>query len=363
MTRIFSACIVVVAACLNLGVACGPNVSLLPSTPVLKQPPGSTFSTAAVLQLDANGEATVSGAISGNKVDVYDLGPCEPGDRIRVTIQATPGSPLDPTAGLFNADGKLLFLNDDANLQAGRLESMIDHIIRVATEHCFLATTRSFFATESGGYGGVVAVERGGIVPTPSVQILLLDFRGGRITIPNVGTRTLPPFDAHDIDPAYDGTTDEIKSGIKASVLENFQGTGLRVMTTDEAARPPPGTFTTLYFGSFSQRAFGISEDVDHDNMNICDDGIIFTDNFSDPFARRPSVDGIAVAIGNVASHEAGHLLGLEHVAEVTALMDTTGTASTLLADQEFKVAPLDQSVFPIGEQDAPALLNKVIPP
>ena len=85
--------------------------------------------------------------------------------------------------------------------------------------------------------------------------------------------------------------------------------------------------------------------------------------NCSDPVARRPSVDGIAVATGNGASPEAGHLLGLEHVAEVTALMDTTGTASTLLADQEFKVAPLDQSVFPIGEQDAPALLNKVIPP
>lgn len=353
----------VVAACLVLGGSCNSNVSLLPPTNLLNQPPGSTFSSATVLRLDASGEATVSGIISGNKVDVYDLGACEPGDRIRVTIQAAPGSPVDPTAGLFNADGHLLFLNDDANLPAGRLESIIDHIVRVGTDHCFVATTRSFLATESGGYDGVVRVERGGSAPTPSVQILVLDFRGGRITIPNVGTRTLPPFDAHDIDPAYDGMTDQIKSGIKASVLENFEGTGLRVITTDEAALPLPGTFTTIYFGSFSQRAFGISQDVDHDNMNICDDGIIFTDNFSDPFARRPSVDGIAVAIGNVAAHEAGHLLGLEHVADVVALMDTTGTASTLLADQEFKVAPLDKSVFPIGEQDSPALLNKVIPP
>ena len=65
--------------------------------------------------------------------------------------------------------------------------------------------------------------------------------------------------------------------------------------------------------------AFGISEEVDHWNKNKSDKSIIFTNRFDEPFSPRPSVNGIGVAIGNVASHETGHLMGLEHVADAAS--------------------------------------------
>jgi len=59
-----------------------------------------------------------------------------------------------------------------------------------------------------------------------------------------------------------------------------------------------------------------------------------------------------------------GHLLGLNHVADIYDLMDTTGGASTLLLDQEFlRDSPLDSSVFPFGIQDAWLWLMETLGP
>lgn len=330
--------------------------------PGMSASPGTDFASAGRLILNDAGGANISGAITQGKVDVYDLGPCDPGDRIQVTIRAAANSLLDPTAALFNADGHLLTVNDDVDLSAGRLESVIDFVVAVATTHCYLAATRSFFTPDPGNYEGTVNITKGGAVPQAQMQTLVLDFRGGLVSIPGIPERTLDPFDAADINAAYAGMTDFIKAGIISTVRQDFQGTGLVIITSDDNPAPAPGSFSTLYFGGFNASAFGIAEDVDHENMNLCDDGLIFTNNFSDPFRPQPSTSGIATAIGNVAAHEAGHLLGLEHVADITALMDTTGTASTLLANQTFKISPLDITVFPFGEQNSPLLLERVIP-
>jgi hypothetical protein len=65
--------------------------------------------------------------------------------------------------------------------------------------------------------------------------------------------------------------------------------------------------------------------------------------------------------IGNVASHEFGHLLGLFHTRVPKDLMDTTGTAWDLVADQGFLRAELEPSVFPCGFEDSPARLNDAV--
>jgi len=323
---------------------------------------GSDFASATALSLNAQGKAVFSGTIAGSKVDVYDLGPCEPGDRIIVSVRPAVGSSLDPTIAVFNADQEVFALNDDADPAGGGFGSAIDDIVTIGSPHFYLAITKFFFANVGGSYDANVEIRRGQPIPTPGVQRLLLNFAGGSIDIRDEGTFTTGPFNAADIDGDYAGHTGRIKAKIVEVVRENFEGTGLQIFSTDDPAVPTESV-SVIYFGAFSRTKFGVAQAVDQANRDCCDDGIVFTDDFDKPFATKPSVDGIAIAIGNVASHEAGHLLGLNHVADVTDLMDTTGSASTLLADQEFKSAPLAPTIFPIGVQNGPALLQRVIPP
>ena len=340
------------------GMGCDPNMpgGTLPGAP------GDTFATAAAITLDSNGNAAFNGTITTNKAAVYDLGAVAPGDRIIASVGASTGSALDTTLAIFDAQGELFALNDDVDLSAGMLGSAIDDVVVTASTNFYLAVSKFFFDATGGAYEGTVRIERGGAMPSPAAQTLLLKFDGGTATIESEGTLNVDPFDAADIDAAYAGNTAAIKTKIVEIVREDFLGTGVQVVTTDENPVLTPGTFSTMYFGTFSSTKFGVADNVDQGNRDRCDDGIVFTDNFDDPFAAQPTTAGIGMAIGNVASHEAGHLLGLNHVGDIAALMDSTGTASTLLANQTFKTAPLTEQIFPIGTQNAPAILQRVVP-
>jgi len=312
--------------------------------------------------LDEAGEVTLTGTLStARRVHVYDLGPCEAGDRIVVSVDPAFGSVLDPVTAVFDANEEVFALNDDIDTEGGNYGSYIDEVVWIPSTHFYLAISMYYHDQTGGAYNAVVRIERGGGIVRPPVQALLLDFDGGSITILGEGTIEVDAFDAAKIDPAYDGQTEAIKAGIVETVRQNYSNTGIVVVTTDDAP-PAAGTFSTIYFGSYSPTKFGVAQGVDQGNRDRCDDGIVFTEQFDDPFASQPSVEGIGVAIGNVAAHEAGHLLGLNHVTDVTDLMDTTGSASTLLADQEFKTSPLHASVFPFGRQNGPAILNRVAP-
>lgn len=345
-----------------LGIAALAGCNLFPAGLIPgSDKPGEDLASAKQLDLDANNSATINGTITNAKANVFDLGPCAAGDRIVVTVDPTLNSPLDPITAIFDAAGELFAFNDDVDMMSGQLGSYIDEVVWDASDHFYLAISKFYRDSSGGDYQASVRIERGGTVQRPPVQVLLLDFTGGSVTIPGEGTVTCTAFDAADIGPSYAGLTDQIKAKIAETVRQNYRNTGLQIVTSDD---PPPaaGTFSTVRFGAYSADKFGIAQGVDQGNKNRCDDGVVFTDNFYVPFHTPPTADGIGIAIGNVAAHEAGHLLGLNHVADVTDLMDTTGTASTLLADQEFKTSPLDTSVFPFGSQNGPAMLNRVVP-
>jgi len=341
----------------------GPACDTLPAIPGGQIPtPGTGFSDAPPLPVADGSVLQFSGEIIRNSVDVFNLGAVLPGDRVIVTVQASSNSTLDPTVAVFDENGALFQLNDDVDLMNGRLDSRIDGVVTEASNSFFLAITKFFFDPQGGPYQATVEIRRGVGFQPPPTQVLLLNFAGGSITLPADGTFNLGPFDAADIDATYAGETALIKQTIIDTVVENFAGTGLQIVSSDDNAQLEPGTFSTIHFGAFSSTKFGAAQSVDVGNLDRCDDGIVFTDDFDNPFATQPTATGIAIAIGNVAAHEAGHLLGLHHVADVAALMDTTGTASTLLADQTFKTARLAMTVFPFGDQNAPAILSRVIP-
>lgn len=331
------------AGCVNLP---------LPFPPFTSRPAGRDFATAPLLDLDADGNARIQGNVGPGIVDVWDLGPMSAGDRVHLSVLTAIGSLLDPTAAFFDANRDLFAVNDDR--VGGGLDSFIDEAVREDTPHFYMAITASFYSSRSGDYLADLHVERGGPAPVPAKQKVLLYFGAvNNIHIDNVGNFTFNAFDGAQINPVYSGKTSEIKAGIVTAFRQNYVRFNVEALLSDDGW-PADGTdYSTIYFGGFSNTVFGISSEVDTWNANACDDGIIYTDSFDTAFAIQPSAAQIALAIGNVAAHEAGHLLGLSHTADVTDLMDTTGSASTLLLDQEFKRAILDRSIFPFGYQNS----------
>jgi hypothetical protein len=134
------------------------------------------------------------------------------------------------------------------------------------------------------------------------------------------------------------------------------------ILTTDDPPPPPGEMYSTIYFGGFDPSAFGLAEDVDLYNVDCCDDALIFTESFTPSvFTGVPTADEVGTAIGNVGSHEAGHVLGLNHTDDDLDLMDDQSSADVFLEDQEFMEAPLSDDIMSIGTQNGVLLLNEIV--
>lgn len=326
--------------------------------------PNGSFMQALPVLYDNDNLVKLQGSVERTgDLDVFELGALQAGDRIVVDLAGV-SDYFDPSIAVFDEDFSLFMDNDDVNTAARLYDSFIDQIVRHGGDQYYLVVGHSAFASpgwEVGNYRVTVTVEHGHEVPPPRAQIILLDFEGGLVGPDNLLVKTLPPFDAGAIDRVYEGQDEVIRAAIVASVLENFESYDVTIVT-DRAEVPLGEPYSTLMLGGHSQLAFGISEAVDHYNAEMGDVAIIFTEAF-DPakFSATPTARELGLAIGNIAVHEAGHLLGLNHVDDANAIMDGASPADTFLRDQNFIVGPLSSDVLPIGNQDAPLLLSEIV--
>ena len=327
--------------------------------------PNGAFPQAIVAVFDAGGSARLQGNVSTlGDLDVFELGGLNPGDRVTVDVD-TAGSALDVSVALFDDEQRLVFENDDRGGSGSRfLDSHVDWIVRHEGDPYYLVVTHSAFAAaerNTGNYRATARITGPQAVPQPMEQVVLLDFDGGVVDSPILGPLMLAPFNAASISPVYDGETQVVKDVILATFIQNFDRFNVTIRTTDDP--PPNGTMvSTIFFGGFDPGAFGISEGVDLYNADICDDAIVFTESFElQFFSLIPTAEQMGIAIGNVGSHEAGHLLGLNHVDDDLALMDDASAADAFLDNQEFMESPLSSDIMPIGVQDAVLLLSETV--
>jgi hypothetical protein len=331
--------------------------------------PNGSFSTAVIAVFDQDDVAELQGTVSARgDLDVFLLGSLNRGDRVRVDT-ATVGSSLDISIALFDDQQRLVLANDDRcgdPTQARCFDSVADLVIRHDGERYFLVVTGSAFAArgaEFGTYTVDVQLLRGGTAPAPVPQTLVLEFGGGAVDSPTLGTFVLDPFDAARIDPAYTGRTQTMRDAIVTAMRQNYERFNVTLLTGNDLL--PEGTrFSVIYFGGFNPTAFGLAESVDLYNVDRCDDAIIFTESFSiSQFSRTPTAEQMGLALGNIAAHEAGHLLGLNHVDDDLDLMDDRSPADVFLLDQEFKTSALSSDIMSIGVQDGVLLLNETVGP
>lgn len=343
------------------------DLSTLGSDTVVGEP-NDTFSQANSASIDSGGAATLVGEISAQgDMDVYDLGALSAGDQLIVDA-ATIGSNLDISLAVFDEQQKLVYSNDDRGGAFARfLDSFIQFITRHDSNRYYLVVSHSAFAAAgqfAGSYSLDIQITPGFAVPQPVNQILLLDFDGATINSPVFGNFVLAPFDSGDIDAIYAGQTEIFKTAIRSIFEQNYSRFNVTIQTSDEPLPLAGVEYTSLYFGGFNSTAFGLAEQVDLYNADFCDDAIIFTETFSPQlFVQTPTVTQLATAIGNVASHEAGHVLGLNHVSDDAAIMDDVSANDILMNDQEFMNAPVSQQIIPIGTQDSVLLLNETVGP
>jgi hypothetical protein len=328
--------------------------------------PNGQFSDFIVAVFDEMGAAALQGSVSRDgDLDVFLIGALDAGDRVLIDA-STAGSNLDVAVAVFDVEGRLMADNDDRT--ETNYDSRLDWIVRASGQSFYLVVTDSPFAlanSRSGAYTIDILKESSGVAPLPQPQTLVLNFDGGRVEADILGgPLTLAPFDSEDIATIYRGSSETMKQAIAEVVAQNYERFNVTVLTSDD---PPPAAgarYSILFFGGFNSGAFGIAEDVDLYNLNRCDDAVIYTESFSlDQFSNRPSVEQMAVAIGNVASHEAGHLLGLNHVRNPLDLMDDSSPADSFLLDQEFTESPLSADIMRIGTQDGVLLLNQSVGP
>lgn len=178
------------------------------------------------------------------------------------------------------------------------------------------------------------------------------------MVVEGVGTFDFEPFSARAVGfPA--SQTAPLKELIQQTVEQDFAGYDVTVLTSDDEL--PEQDYSVIHFGGFDQDLFGISQTIDAYNRNATDEAVIFTESFVNIFSVSPSLEEMGTALGNVASHEFGHLLGLNHTADPHCLMDAVSPPDSLLADQEFIWTSLARAIFPIGTQDSPLLLSETV--
>ena len=326
--------------------------------------PNDSFGQAMKTGLQVTGNAVLQGTIdSVDDLDVFSLGALAAGDQIIVDVVSLT-SGFDSAIALFDENFNLFMDNDDQDTESRLFDPHLDEFIRHDGAPYYLVVGPSAFAAaggETGDYQATVIVRPGGDAPPPSRQVLLLNFDGGLIEPDNLLTRWVEPFDAAEIARVYAGQDELIISAIVETIRENFAEWDVPIVT-DADDLPAGEEYSTIMFGSRNRLAFGIAEAVDHYNHDHGDMAIIFTEAF-DPgkFTETPSAQELGLAIGNIAAHETGHLLGLNHVTDPLALMDGASPADTFLQDQDFTVASLSRDILPIGYQDAVTLLAEIV--
>ncbi len=325
----------------------------------------SAFEEAESALLPVSGTIVISGSIeAADDVDLFDLGPAMRGDRITIEVIGQNG--INTAAALFDQHGDLIDANDDKSYYGGLVDPFLSRVVRHDTDRLYagVAVSRArHFANQQGRYDSgtysLKVTRLPGQQPVdPRPQVVYLDFAGGAtVQIGLEPLTTMAPFEAERISFRFAGQTDYIADLLVEHMRQDFAAYNVTLVDSRYSARPS-GAVSTLYFGNFNSQFLGLADNVDTDNANLTQEAIIYTEDLSMYEGLFPTAEETAQALANIASHELGHLLGLEHTREALDCMATAATARQVYEnDCAFQRSLMQEDVFPVGWQNGAQLL------
>ncbi len=303
---------------------------------------------------DDNGRATLAGTLTGSgEVNLFALGPVDYGDKFVISFSGG----FDAAAAVFNAEMNLLYLNDDGYKYGAPLMPYIQFTIREYSPEAYLAVCISPGTNSSGSYTAQLQKQSGAESPEAKPAIVEFVWHGASgVSIGGSPPKNIPAFNAGDINSAYNGRTEEMIEAVMAAVRHDYEGLNIAFYRDDESI--PSGPRTRVFFGTYSSTLLGLADSVDYYNKVESQHGIVYTDSFALFNVLGPTLNEMAQAIANVASHEVGHLLGLNHTKDVKGVMDITANAWQMLQDENFRRSPIHPNVFNSGYQNGLLLLK-----
>ncbi len=319
-----------------------------------------TMTKATSLVLSDDDTLAVAGRIdTTSDVDVYDIGPLFAGERI--VLDVVSDDRLDPIVAIFDSRENLIHLNDDRNFFASQRDSHLDFIVRRDSRRCFVAVAASPGTRSGGDYSLAMLIGSAEPVPPTRPQTVILNFDGAlAVGFSGRPAVDVPKFDAGNISPTMAGQTEELINWIADIVREDYASLNVEVLTSRDRSDWGPDV-SVIHFGAYDRALLGVAENIDEFNERPAQQGIIFTDTFQVFNILEPSLEEYAQALGNVTSHEIGHLLGLVHTADVRGIMDITASLRQLMREQAFIRSALEVGTFPIGFQDAAITLTESV--
>ncbi len=320
---------------------------------------------AGLLELDKNidrtrllaeGEESLSQTVTLTGAGEYallDLGAAQPGDEWALTVQAETATVRQLTLALLDGDQTLLCRD---KLAPG---VVVRHVVRAATEHLYVGVSSS--AAAAVNCEVVAAVKHDVPVPPPQAQVVWLNFAGGQgVEINGELPESFGPFTAADCGASYADQSDTLKALIAAAMRTQFAAYNVTILSSDETPEPA-GPHSTVHFGGDDTEHLGMSDGVDQYNANPSDAAIVYTRAFGAYEAMGLSAPEMAQMVANAASHELAHLLGVFHTRDAHSLLDDSRSAWDLVGASALTPAPVAETVFPIGVEDADLLLAQAV--
>jgi WD40 repeat protein len=344
---------------------------------------------------------------------VFDIGPLDRGDRLFLSLLSQPG------AGEFYTSAQpfsLMVTDADQNIFAwyqegpdpGPVVQLLGLLVTFVVPQDFVLFTpetklvighsspRHYVITD-GGNSVRVRIQRGTDLFQPLQQRVWVNFEGaGNVSAGLAKGRTVPPLRADDFNEFFmptktwgDSETAVIQANVMATLRQAFAGYDVEFLGTNESPVPPALPYQVLHVGGRGpllldgRLLIGAADYIDPRNQTQSGSAIVFAteigaDLIGNPALAAPVTDEatLARAIGIVAAHQVGHLLGLRHTDDPGDIMqvggDETGFDPTLprvftaalvsIAEQIDVLPPFGiPDTLPLGIQNAPLYLSEVV--